>query len=267
MSLNTITQLRLPDGRVVAIVDWTDKPLYSSADFLTGYTSQEVNLFTYVPGDQVPGVAPAGTAITRRTSSEMDTNISTPGSMASTEEMLVYSVRPEYVQLTTPTQGIGDFTLAAPTSPGDPLPRAVTLANFQRKCELKLEISQKLYAQAPIAYFNTGFGVLASGTDRALAATGRIYGNAGLASQAAVRSFVVPQHIGGQEKYRVILANPSGSANDFAIDEAAVEAPDGNVVMQVRVYLDGLYKRPVSSAEGRKNMAQVWKVLLPDGGA
>ena len=48
-----ITQVRLPDGRNVAIVDWTDKPLFSTIDLLSGYTDQEIECFTYQVSDNV----------------------------------------------------------------------------------------------------------------------------------------------------------------------------------------------------------------------
>ena len=35
-----LSQMRLPDGSEVALTDWTDKPLFSTADFQTGFTVQ-----------------------------------------------------------------------------------------------------------------------------------------------------------------------------------------------------------------------------------
>ena len=43
--LNQITQIRLPDGQIVALVDWTDKPLFGSCDLGSGYTNEIVDLF------------------------------------------------------------------------------------------------------------------------------------------------------------------------------------------------------------------------------
>ena len=69
------------------------------------------------------------------------------------------------------------------------------------------------------------------------------FANLGLPSAEAPRSFSIPHHIGGQEKYRVVLANPTGSTVTFA-DSAGTG--DVRVALTVRILLEGLYKRPVS---------------------
>lgn len=243
--INQITKVRLPGGITVAFVDWQDKPLYSTIDFLDAFTDTVMEAFTYLAGDEVP----ATTNVTvPRTSTERDTNIATPASMASTEEMLVYAIKPEVHNFRTedgtPTS-LADLSLD-PDQQGLPIPRANGLAIFNFLMLLHLVVSQKVEQGAPFGYFNTGFGpygILASGAG---AAAVRSYANPGLPSQEAVRAMVLPVHIGGQEKYSVQLRNPTGAPVQFGADEAAEPVNDTQQVYIVRIILDGLYKRPVS---------------------
>ena len=59
--LNTITTLRMPDGKEVAFVDWSDKPVYSTCELVHGFTREEIDLFGYTVGDNIPTAAPTPT--------------------------------------------------------------------------------------------------------------------------------------------------------------------------------------------------------------
>lgn len=242
--LNQITKFRIPGTDMeVALVDWTHKPLFSTADFQNNFTTQKTQLFQYVVGDQVPGVSAAATVV-RRTATENDTNLSTPGAMATTEEMLVYAIRAEIYEMTLGSTG--DFTSAAISKDGEPVPRATALANLSRFLLLQLQISQKIYADATIGWFNTGFGPsFVSGT-AAFVAGGRSGANLGLASNEAVQSFAIPHHMGGQEKFSVDIVNPTGEAVNYAFTDADPPVTQETDMVRIRVWLDGLYKRPVS---------------------
>jgi hypothetical protein len=251
MALNTITQVKLLNGQVVDLVDWTDQPLYSTVDLQSGFSTQEISLFQYVEGDTVPGFGPGNT--TTRTATLNDTNIATPGSMASTEEMLVYAIKPEvyaYVLGTTNDFTTRTYTTDSAVNPGAyqlPMMSGQGLEVMNQQLLLELVISQKVYAQASIGYFNKGFGV----SGFSAGATGMAPSNNGAPTQEAVRSFVIPHHIGSQEKYRVKLANTSaieggtvvfGTGTDGAGD--LLVATD--LAASIRVNLDGLYKRPTA---------------------
>jgi hypothetical protein len=239
--INQITTMRLPDGTEVAFVDWQDKPLFSSVDLLANFTDTEVDAFTYVVGDEVPATV---NATTRRLATENDTSVSTPSSMASTEEMLVYAIKPEVLEseLQTP----GDPNSYAFTEGGQPAPRTNRLAVLDFYLVLRLIVSQKIEQSAPLAYFNSGFGAMASAMANQSAAAVSSRGGYGLPSQEAVRSFVIPIHIGGQEKYRVTLLNARGVAVPSGQDELTPPADNTDIMHTVRIHLDGLYKRPVS---------------------
>ncbi len=243
--INQITTMRLPDGRQVAFVDWSDRPLYSCADILHGATDERIPLFNYVIGDPVSGTQ---NLTVKRTSTDRDTNISTPGAMASTEEMLVYALKPDYVWL-----GITgtDATTAVETFALDPIPASWQLASLFRNTLLEIRVSQKTMQQGPLAYFNSGFGIFGHsfGAFGAVgAAVAAVPGGAGLPSQQSVRSLAIPIHIGGQEKYEVAIVNPTGNALNIGLVSHvdAGESAQTTRLAQVRVLMDGLYKRPVS---------------------
>jgi hypothetical protein len=240
-SVNQIATMRLPNGQEVAFVDWNDKPLYSTVDLLTGFTDTAVQLFTYVPGDPVSS---SSNVTSRRTATDGDdTNLSTPGSMASTEEMLVYAIRPQIVEYQNSTDT--DANTRSFVEAGQPLVQAQRLAVLQADLQLSLRVSQKIMHRANLAYYNFGagpFGVGAVGG----AAPAMGFANQGLPSQEAVRSLTIPIHIGGQEKYRVSLENPLGKAVLNGLTTAGGGAVEAGTMHSMRVYLDGLYKRPVA---------------------
>jgi hypothetical protein len=248
--LNMITTIRLPDGQQVGFADWGDKQLYGSGDFAHGFTQQQTTFFGYLKGQAVASAPPAGLASVPRTATDRDTNLEAPGAMASTEERLVYALKPEFYMLTAdePVNNKFNFESALPrTATGEPIPNPVALGWFFWLTLLQLKISQKEYIRAGTGYFNPGFGVFGNGGTMGLAAAaGRTYANAGLPSQEAVRAFVVPQYMGGQEKFELNLLNPTATPVNFGLSENAAVADNENAVMQIRVNVDGLYKRPVA---------------------
>jgi len=248
-----ITQIRLPSGKLVSIVDWTDRPLFSTIDLLSGFTDNEIDAFTYIVSDQV---ASSENITTRRVATERDTNISTPGGMASTEEILIYNIKVEPFAFKANNSTPGDSSLWTMGSLGAPIPEPQNLAILSWFSLLRLEISQKIYAEAGLAYFSTGFGqytpsIAAGAQANAPATAGRALSGLGFPSAEAVRSFVIPHHIGGQEKYRVTLTVPDGTfgADGNGVhfrDFTTTAAASTTSVLSLRILLEGLYKRPVS---------------------
>ena len=241
--LNTITKMRLPDGREVAFVDWSDKPLFSTCEILSGAQPQEINLFQYTVGDAVPAFAPVGVTA-QRSANESDTNLAAPGAMASTEEFLVYAIKPEVCARSVADPDAPDFANPVPLATdavfGHPFIAPQSVKTLQCALLMQLEISQKIFASAGYGYFNAGFGV------DGFAFAGDPFGGGrnGMATNEAVRQFAIPQHIGGQEKFRLFLSNPSGEAITLGWFGGAPANPQEYA--RIRVYLDGLYKRPVS---------------------
>lgn len=243
--INQITRMRLADGTEVAFVDWADQPLWSKAYMLEGFTDDEVDLFTYVRSQDVFRTA---NCTAGPTANEGDTNIAQPGQFADTEEMLIYAVKVDYFFARTTDAAPTDVSTLELTVTGMPVPTMPQLKLLGDSLTLRLWVSDKVQFEAPLAYFNTGYGPMGQGmyTPAAGATTQRSYASAGLPSQDAVRSLAMPVYIGGTETWRVALHNFTGGAVNFAIDEAAVPAFDTQGVCRVTGVADGLYKRPVS---------------------
>lgn len=241
--METITQFRLPDGKVIRLVDWVDKPLFSTLELLTGFSDNRIDAFTYNQGEPVPATSNAGT---RRTSDQKDTNVDVGGAAASTEELLIYAIKPEYFEFQNDSESTDDMSTAAVRALGQPLPRTNILGILHSVFELRLLISQKVYAEAGLGYFNTGFGPTGFMAREVTATTtGRSYGTSGWPSQDAVRTFAVPHHIGGTEKYRLELRNPQGATVNLT-DEQATPGTTNGLVYRIRFYLDGMRKRPTA---------------------
>lgn len=253
--VNQITKMRLPDGSEVAFVDWQDQPIYSTVWALTGFSDEELFLFTYAPGDPI---SKSDNINTGYTSTLLDTNTSTAGSLNETEEMLVYSIRPEYSVFDVAdaqTPSLVDLVIDGAASMGLPNISITQLKLLQDSLLLQLKVSMKTMHQERLGYYNTGFGPTGQGMIYPTATTTqRSFGAAGLPSQDAVRSLAMPIYIGGGEKFRVLLVNPStdgGSTNstgavDFGYSEASTPVLSTTRVAKIVVHLDGLHKRPVS---------------------
>ncbi len=246
--INQITKIRLADGREVAFVDWSDLPIYSTIEVLHGTAVQEMNLFTYVQGDNVPAFAPVA-VVNQRNATELDTNMQSPGAMASTEESLIFAIKPEVFRLDVADEANPDFSAPAALGAATHAPIATPemYSVLSLRTTLNLEISEKLYASAGFGYFNCGFGPTANAA--AVAAGQDEIGNNGVPSQEAVRSFAVPHHIGGQEKFRVYLRHVddgTGGGIELGLRTVTGDGIDQTRYARIRVYLDGLHKRPTA---------------------
>lgn len=244
--INQITTMRLPDGTEVAFVDWSDTPLYSTCELLANFTDTEIDLFQYVAGEPIPTT---NNAPLRRTSNDRDTNVVTPGGMASTEELLVYAIKPDFYEFTVDAETLAP-TSAAPLSPNQPAPTRKRLAILHSALLVSLDVSQKFTHRAGLSYYNTGFGASATTIFNGAAAAAGVPGitaaSAGWPAQDAVRSLVVPIHIGGQEKYRLRLENVTGNPVPSGLSEADPAEDVENTLHRIVFHLDGLYKRPVA---------------------
>lgn len=241
---DSIAQWRMPDGSVIRLEDWVDKPVWSTADLESGFSDRTVTLFTYTVGEEVASTA---NLTTRRIATERDTNVQVGGTNASTEEILVFAIRTEVYFYALGTQH--NATTGSPTQPGMPIPTMPSLAIFNSALTLRLMVSQKAYADEGFGYYNTGFGPYGSlATDGAADINGaRSYGNPGLPSDEAVRYYRMPHHIGGTEKYRVELKNWTGSTIDALTDQGVTYESLGVFTMHnVLVHLEGARKRPTA---------------------
>lgn len=250
--LNQILEIRYRDGTVAALVDWTDQPSYSTVEILHGTTQQEIDLFQYTVGDNVPAFAPVAVA-GQRNATLLDTDLASPGEMASTEELLIFAIRPDYCFLELTDDADPDFSNLVPFCPvaggidpasALPLPPPKALKILGMRYVLVLETSLKRYAQARLDYFNFGAGSYMMGADLSMSNVAA----PGVPAQYAVRSFSIPMHIGGTEDFSLQLRNPPGTAVEVGIIAGNLEAADcvATRFVRITIYLDGLKKRPVS---------------------
>lgn len=246
MAYGQIVTMRLADGRTVEFADWSDKPLYSTLQILHGSTQQEMAAFTYVQGDPVPGFAPPGFTVNPRTANERDTNMAVPSGLSTEEEFLVFAIKPEVFSERN-TAANQDADVADFQTPealcgvqgalSSVVPSPWMLGVLGLRTILYLEISEKRFPQAGFNYFNSGFGVNAyNGPVGAIATQG-------VPSQEAVRTLVIPSHIGGTEKFRVMLFNPDGVGLEVGYNADDNTTCDTRRIADVRLYLDGLYRR------------------------
>lgn len=239
-----IARVRTSDGRTIDIVDYVDKPLYSTIDLRSGFVDQSVNAFTYAPTQRVSA---SSNINPRRIATEVDTNVSTAGQMASTESMLVYSMRLEAFQLRDTGAALGDPANWRDQASFGPAAGVTNLQRLAKYATLRLWITQQVYAEAGPAYFSPGFGAFLASNSTST----RNPGQYGLPTHQAARCFQVPHFIGGAEQYRVELYKPEGQpgldgAINFTLEDGNDPAVDNDgVIIQLRVYLEGLYKRPV----------------------
>ena len=246
-SIAQLTQVKLPDGRTVNLADFNHVPIWSTGDFLTGFDDERLELFTYVAGDPV---ASTTNISAKRVATDSDTNVAINNGMASTEDMFVYSIQVEYIELGTANgegDDITDATTAIPRQDTNPIPLVQRLAIFQYSMKFELEVSQKVKFESPLAMLSTGFGPVGSPSSMpTIAATPtNAIGNAGLQSNEAVRRLSVPVFIGQQEKYLARLRNPTSNAVNFGAILPSWELQD-NSLIRARVIFDGLHKIPVA---------------------
>lgn len=245
---NGMTQFRLENGDVVNVVEWKDMPRYSTADLLTGFDDERIELFTYNTSDEV---ASSSNITVKRTATDLDTNVALNNAMASSEEMYIYNVVAEYIALGTDSDTPTDATTAQSRNVMNPIPIANQLAELQRHLKFEIEISMKVVYETPLAALNTGFGIQTGFVQQASQGDGNfdaVVGNAGTPSQSAVRRLSIPIHFGGQEKGTARLRNPSADAVNFGLSSGVVPniSVDETVLYRVRIYFGGLYKQPAA---------------------
>jgi hypothetical protein len=251
-----ITEIRLPDGSIVQLVDWVDRPMFSTIDLLSGFTDNIIPAFTYVVSDNVSG---SQNITNPRVASERDTNIASPSTTASTEEMLVYNIKIEPYEWTStpaaqsPSAGVDSthWTMARGGAP-NVQPQNLAILNFFTL--IRLYISQKVYYEAGTGYFNQGFGPFSSFLTGSAAVAPIGMATPGLPSAEAARAVVIPAHIGGAETYNIDFVTPN---NQFGADPAGVNfrnlvtaagvqaAVNPDTVISLRILLEGLRKYTV----------------------
>jgi len=241
MAINQITKVIFPsstaEGGVeeVALTDWSDRPLYSMCDLLSGFTDEEIRLFSYTRSQNVINSANIGI---ERQATLRDTNISTPSELDTTENYLVYAVALEVFQWTY-TDSTGVFTVPD----GGNMATAPNMAVLHNRLIGELDVSEKPFPQAGFGWFVTGFGPTMGSSGPAAGVALRTFSNNGHQTAEARYMQSIPVHIGGTEDYNFLLINPTAAAVNFVLENGQTSA---TILMQVRAYLVGLHRRPTA---------------------
>lgn len=242
MAINQITKVIFPDPnsssgfQEVALTDWSDRPIYSMADLFSGFTDEEIRLFSYTEGQNVVNSA---NMTAERAATLADTNLDEASSMDTLENFLLYSLALEVFEWDYSEQaGVGAFVIPN----GGNMPTAPNQMVLHQRLICELDVSGKPFPQAGFGWFAQGFGPT-FGAVFGDAATLRTFANNGHPSAQARYMQSIPVHIGGTENFSLLLINPTEAAVNFLNEDATT---DTTRLMQVRAYLIGLQRRPVA---------------------
>jgi len=233
-----IKEIRLPDGSAVQIDEWLHWPAFSTFE-ASKTAALDLRIFSYVVGGQLPqSGTPAGG---RRSATITDTNWTSRSRVNHDESYLFYSMTYEHFAL----ENNEPYT----TDPADlqatqPVLTGTNLRLLQQHVMLELFVGagiSKPQASAPLSYYGQGVGAQAYGSGDALtiaqgAATqlNLNYGTAGPVSPRNQRTWALPINIAPDRVAFARLHSPIGVVPDLDQDYS------------LRVYADGLKRRPVA---------------------
>lgn len=239
MAVNQLTTIRLRDGREIGLAEWSSRDLYSVAYLASGFTDEEIRLFSYIEGENAYVTENVISSL-QITANSWHTNISSANELSATEEFLVLDLRCSYTQYTGERSGSPPAITALGEPVGGHMPTVPVLSKLYEALHLTLEVSDKDFPQQEIARFPAGYGPY---VDFAPAnALTRSYANPSIPSHEANETLELPIHIGGTENYNVILYNYQGQTVTFTDDSGQA---DEDIVVAVRASMVGLHKRGV----------------------
>lgn len=235
-----VRDIVLPDGSKVVPADWTAaEPLWSTIEVSAG-PFPILRAFSYSYGATVPG------SLGPRVATLCDTNLQGQGSvLPENEELICYNMAIEVFKL-----GTADSTDYFPDAdnPEVPLP---DMLRMQRDLVFVFKIASiKEYTHAAMSYFpaTTGVAYTMSGglTKISNGATGVAVANNGSPSPADARVFSSPLYVAGGESFSVDASAGPGEVVGLNLAADTATAPKSPGRMRLRIFLDGLRRRPVA---------------------
>jgi len=246
-----IKNIKLPDGRNVEIDEWLHWPQFSTIEVAAGI-GFDLRAFSYVVGNNIPqaGAVPGGA----RTATESDTNQVARSRLNHDEAFIVFSMTYEHFAIDN-TSNISNYVNApADTDATPPIFTGTNLRILQLQVMMELFVGAgitKPMASAPLEYYGQGIGAVAYGSGDALdiavggaTALNLNYGTGGsINPKTNQRRWQLPVYIHSDRVMFVRLFTPAGTgtAGNSTGDMAAV-----NQSYRLKVYLDGLKRRPVA---------------------
>lgn len=236
--------IRLPNGCEVAPGDYTgSEPLYSTVEVGTAAFTI-LSAFSYGRGGDVPG------SVGPRTSNYADTNLEGEGNrLPENEEIFIYVL------------GVEVFMLGEEQADVDAIPPSqapdMSLENILRLqrdlfVEMRIGTDAKKYTHAPLSWFPGGCGVeqwnagaLTPGAPPA-AGNGYMAGYNGMPSSFDSRQLASPLHVEGGETMTCDFKPGPGSVVGLNLDQTPVLETTAAGRARLRVFLDGLRRRPVA---------------------
>jgi hypothetical protein len=237
----TIQKIKLPNGQTFNIEEWLHWPIFSTVEAAAG-VSVNLNAFSYVVGQNVPRVS-----LPARQATYSDTNQVARSRMNHDEAMIVFSMTYEHFAVEAAQGAVhpnSQYTVPALDMEAlAPVLSGVNLAKLRRDLMINLLIGAgitKPMASAPLSYYGQGIGAVAWGSGDALAiATGGAtalnlnYATGGVISPKNQRLWSLPVMI---ESDRVMKCQVKSPAGALSTDQD----------WSLKIYLDGLKKRPVA---------------------
>jgi hypothetical protein len=233
-----IKQVRLPDGTVVEFDEWLQWPAFSTFE-ASSDASLDIRLFSYVVGGRLPQ---AGAVVTGpRDATITDTNWVARSRVNHDEAYIWYSMTYEHFALENTTPFDNDPPDLQATRP---ILRGTNLRTLQKDVLLELFVGagiSKPQASAPLSYYGQGIGAVAYGSgDSLLIAQGGAtqlelnYGTAGCISPRNQRTWMLPIYVQPDRVAFCKATSPGGVMAGLNQDYS------------LRVYLDGLKRRPIA---------------------
>jgi hypothetical protein len=234
----TIQKIKLPDGSTFNIEEWLHWPVYSTVEANAGI-SVNLNAFSYVVGQNIPRAG-----LPARQATYSDTNQVSRSRMNHDEAMIVFSMTYEQFAI----EGVTNSNSQYSVPPLDmealaPVLSGTNLARLRRDLMINLLIgagSSKPMASAPLSYIGQGIGAAAWGSGDALAivtggatALNLNYATGGVLGPKNQRLWSLPVMIDSDRVMKCQVNSPAG-------------AIDVTQAWSLKIYLDGLKKRPVA---------------------
>jgi len=236
-----IKTIKTPDGEEFNIDEWLHWPLYSVIESAAN-RSLNYRAFSYVVGQTVPGSSTLSTG--SRSATESDTNQVNRSRINHDEAYLCFCMTFEHFAI----EGSTNSNMVFPVPPQDvaataPILWGTNLRRLQRDCMLQLFVGadiKKPMASAPLSYYGQSLGAEAFGAGDALqvsigaaSALNLNYATAGAVSTDNQRRWNLPVEIPSDTAMHALITTPAG-ATDVTQD------------FRLRIYMDGLKRRPVA---------------------
>lgn len=231
---STLNKVRGPSGGTFSIAEWVHDPLFTTIEFGSS-ASVDFYGFNFVRGERVSG-SPSTSSGERR-ANERDTNIFKRRALIQDEAFVVHAVTYEAFGLDDATADDSPVVTSAPAP-------AVSAPNLRR---LQMELMFQLFVggldkpqiETPFSYIGQSIGAPSFASGDLSAAN---IGTAGEISAENQRIMKMPLYIGGfgahakpgnSQRFYIRLFNAGGGA-----------VTDLDQDIRLRIYLDGLRKRP-----------------------